>query len=108
MTIDAINNNHSPFQCSICPECPDVEPMEDQEFIRHIYSHVDFKFACPICGSQVASRMTLRSHLKLIHKVDFNHMDFRQCHVCGGFAQGEQELKKHLLEEHVSRSVRRL
>lgn len=77
--------------------------MQD-DYIKHIYSHVEFKFVCPVCGISVSSRVSLRSHLKIQHKLD-NGVNFRQCHMCGDFAKGEHELKRHLLQ-HISLTVR--
>lgn len=80
-----------------CPQCIGSSSFDSLDvFIAHMYSHSRFRFQCPKCPSKVSSRTNLQAHIRLQHKTHI-FIKFRQCHICGTFQEGEQELRKHLL-----------
>lgn len=115
------SDNEKPFKCDKCKHCFPKEFLLKAHLLTHIQAE------CPICHKMLASSLTLRSHMALMHgdktklicetcgeefrtklgmerhvkkHQGLNPIERVQCHICSKWVNGNPNLKAHIKTVH--------
>lgn len=76
-----------PFKCTVCEKT--FKRMS--EINNHMQIHSDVTYTCDLCGLISRNRVSLRTHIRRVHKRDFRH----RCEQCGKGFMSNYDLEDH-------------